>query len=494
MSEIKYQSTRSKTENKTFAEAVIQGISPDGGLYVPTQFPKFDIHCSDFLAMSYPQLAESIFKPYMPELTTATIKSNVNSAYDTKFSSDDIAPLKTLGEGSFIELFHGKTQAFKDMALSILPYFMLTSIAHTKSEESVLILTATSGDTGKAALEGFADVSGIDIAVFYPTDGVSDIQKKQMTTQTGDNVHVFGINGNFDDAQTAVKTLFNDEDLKALLGERGYRFSSANSINIGRLLPQIIYYFNSYKLLVKAGTIALGAPINICVPTGNFGNLLAAYYAMHMGLPVHQFICASNQNHILTDFINTGIYDTNRAFHTTTSPSMDILISSNLERLLYHLSGGDTEQIQQLMNGLKTSGRYEVSPMIKAKLDSFYGGYADEAKTQLEIKTTFTQDHYLIDPHTAVAYSVYKDYVKATGDHTHTLIAATASPYKFADSVLEALGHDATEGTPFDRIRKLSEITGTEIPKEIAALESAEVKHGGTIEKTEIRSTVAGLL
>ncbi len=494
MSEIKYQSTRMKTENRTFTEAVLQGISPDGGLYVPTHFPKLDIHSTEFTTMDYQQLAESIFTPFMSELSSDMIQSDVKNAYDTKFKSSDIVPIRTLGEASFIELFHGKTQAFKDMALSILPYFMLTSIAHNKSEDSVLILTATSGDTGKAALEGFADVPGIDIAVFYPTDGVSDIQKKQMTTQSGDNVHVFGINGNFDDAQTAVKTLFNDEELKALLGERGYRFSSANSINIGRLLPQIIYYFNSYKLLVNAGTVKLGDAINICVPTGNFGNLLAAYYAMQMGLPVHKFICASNQNHILTDFINTGIYNTNRAFHTTTSPSMDILISSNLERLLYHLSGGDTDLIQHLMNELKSSGKYEVPSSIKAALEQFYGGYADESKTQLEIKTTFTQEHYLIDPHTAVAYSVYKDYVKATDDHTHTLIAATASPYKFADSVLEALGHDASEGTPFDRIRKLSEITGTVIPKEIAALESAEVKHDGTIEKAEIRSTVAGLL
>lgn len=494
MQVLKYNSTRSKGEFLTFSEAVVKGIAPDGGLYVPTFFPNIDIHDPELIKMDYVTLAKKILGLYLVDFTEAELTACVESAYDSKFNTPDIAPVHTIGQASFIELFHGKTLAFKDMALSILPYLMKTGASKTQMHEEIVILTATSGDTGKAALEGFADVEGVKIIVFYPTDGVSDVQKKQMTSQEGSNVSVLGITGNFDDAQNAVKALFLDESLGKELKDKGFVFSSANSINIGRLLPQIVYYVNAYLALVREGTIKLGDAVNITVPTGNFGNILAAYYAKAMGLPFKTFICASNENHVLTDFINTGVYDINRPFETTNSPSMDILISSNLERFLYAISGGNSEVVSDLMRGLKANGRYQINEIMIENMSDFVGGYASDAEAVDTIRSLYENHGYVLDTHTAVAYKVYADYVRETGDQTQTLIASTASPFKFLDSVAEGLGIDTTGIEAFDLMEVVAKKAGLTIPEPVVGLKDKPVLHPKTIDKLTIKEEVIAII
>lgn len=473
-SKVSYISTRSSDYSSAvpFSKAVLEGIASDGGLFVPTFFPKIHIEEPEWMQLDYQGLAKKILKLYLDDFTDAQVDECVESAYDFKFTSPKIAPVSQIGKTGFIELYHGKTLAFKDMALSILPHFMQTSRHINAVKDRILVLTATSGDTGKAALEGFADVQGMDIMVFYPTDGVSEIQKKQMITQSGSNVHVYGIRGNFDDAQNGVKAIFADAALKTHLKTNNVVLSSANSINIGRLLPQIVYYVHAYLELIRAKSVSLGDAVNIAVPTGNFGNILAAYYAKKMGMPFKNFICASNVNHVLTDFIKTGRYDINRDFKTTQSPSMDILISSNLERFLYELSGRSHVVVSELMHDLKQSGVYEITENMHGAMHDFYAGYADDSESITTIHELFKSHGYVVDPHTAIAYKVYKDYVKETGDDAVTLIASTASPFKFADSVAEGIDAriDSTTLDAFEVIASLSKTTGLSVPDSIAQL------------------------
>jgi len=494
MSTLHFNSTRSGNEKLSFAQAVVKGIASDGGLFVPSEIPEMNFMDPKLGDLSYQDLAKKVLGLFATDFTQQEIEACIHSAYDEKFRDSRIAPIHTCGNASFIELYHGKTLAFKDMALSILPHFMKTSAAKLGTKEDIVILAATSGDTGKAALEGFADVDGVKIVVFYPTDGVSDVQKRQMITQEGENVHVFGINGNFDDAQNGVKTIFTDEDYKAELKKQGYILSSANSINIGRLVPQIVYYIYSYFNLVKEEKITLGDSINVVVPTGNFGNILAAYYAKEMGLPIKNFICASNTNHVLTDFFITGKYDLNRSFIPTVSPSMDILISSNLERFLYAISGGDDTTISNLMNDLKTKGHYEISAQMKENMKNFYGGFADDDMTIEAIDKLNQTFNYAVDTHTAVAYKVYEDYVENTGDQTHTLIASTASPFKFPRSVLEGLGEKVDGLNDFELVELLSQKTNVEIPEPIKNLDQRPILHSGICDKTELNKVIVDAL
>lgn len=494
MSTLHFKSTRSDAEKLTFAEAVVKGIASDGGLFVPTEIPQLNFLDEDMGKLSYQELAKIILSKFATDFTPEELNACVYSAYNEKFRDARIAPIHTCGTASFIELYHGKTLAFKDMALSILPHFMKTSAKKLGTKEDIVILAATSGDTGKAALEGFADVEGVEIVVFYPTDGVSDVQKRQMITQEGDNTHVFGINGNFDDAQSGVKMIFTDEQYKAELKKKGYILSSANSINIGRLVPQIVYYVYSYYALVNEGTVKMGEEINVVVPTGNFGNILAAYYAKQMGLPVKNFICASNTNNVLTDFFNTGKYDLDRSFIPTVSPSMDILISSNLERFLYAISGSDDSTIAALMSDLKDKGVYEISPEMKDNMKNFFGGYADDIKTVDAIRELFNAFGYTVDTHTAVAYQVYADYVEKTGDKTQTLIASTASPFKFPRSVLEGLGEDVSAYNDFELVELLSEKAELVIPAPIKDIDKRPVLHSGICDKAELHKVVLDVL
>ncbi|MBR5741912.1 MAG: threonine synthase, partial [Firmicutes bacterium] len=441
---MRYESTRGSLNRITASGAVLRGIAEDKGLYVPERIPDPFLKPAllDRLAgMPYPEVARRILPALLTDYNFNEIDRAVKGAYECgKFSAPEIAPVKKAGDAYFLELYHGKTAAFKDMALSILPYLLREAAKKKGETDTICILTATSGDTGKAALEGFADVPGTEICVFYPETGVSEVQKRQMITQDGANTHVFGIRGNFDDAQTGVKKMFTDPAFGAELAAKGYKFSSANSINIGRLVPQVVYYVWAYLQLVKRGAIKAGDAINFVVPTGNFGNILAGWYAKKLGLPVRKFVCASNENKVLTDFLNTGVYDIkDRAFRVTTSPSMDILISSNLERLLFHLSGNDGDEIRRLMTALETEKRYEVSERIRAGLADFTGGFADMAATEETIRTYWERDGYLMDTHTAVAASVYDAYRADTGDETPTVIVSTASPYKFAEAVSRAI-------------------------------------------------------
>jgi len=494
MSDLYYSSTRSNEEKLNFSQAVVRGIAPDGGLYVPSEFPQVNMEELAKGELTYQELAQKVLGLFVKDFSETEMKDCVYGAYDNKFRTEEIVPLKTCGDASFIELYHGKTLAFKDMALSILPYLLKTAARKLETKEKIVILTATSGDTGKAALEGFADVEGTEILVFYPTDGVSDVQKRQMTTQEGANTHVCGISGNFDDAQSGVKNIFMNSDFKAALKEKGYVFSSANSINIGRLVPQIVYYMSSYLKLVKSNKIQLGDSINVVVPTGNFGNILAAYYAKNMGLPVQKFICASNKNNVLTDFIETGVYSLDRAFNTTITPSMDILISSNLERFLYEISGHDPKCVSGLMNDLKEKGKYEISDSMKKNMDAFYGGFVDDDKTIETIKDLYDQYEYVVDTHTAVGYRVYEDYVKATGDTRHTLIASTASPFKFTRSVVDGIGIDSKSNNDFELIDILAEKTGLSVPESIQGLADRPIYHKTTCEKTEMKKVVEEIL
>ena len=493
-----YRSTRNNNISVTSAKAIAQGLSEEGGLFVPESIPK--LTKDDILALcdkSYPQRAFEIFRRYLTDFTDEEINYCVNGAYSSKnFDSENISEISHLLTGTYIlELWHGPTCAFKDMALQILPYLLTCSAKKVIDGKDIAILVATSGDTGKAALEGFKDVEGTSITVFYPEDGVSDMQKRQMTTQEGGNVNVCAVKGNFDDCQNGVKAIFTDERLKSELDKMGITFSSANSINWGRLSPQIVYYISVYASLIESGEIGYGEKINIVVPTGNFGNILAAYYAKEMGLPVNKLICASNSNNVLTDFINTGIYDRNRHFYTTISPSMDILISSNLERLLYHLTGGNDKQIAEWFGKLAKDGKYEVTDDVRSKVkDIFYAGYCDDDATKSAIRQAFDEYSYLMDTHTGVAYKVYCDYKAATGDNTKTVIASTANPYKFGKAVYEAVGGNTDGMDEFAIIEKLEEHTSTQMPAPLAATKTKAVRFTNSVGKEGMSQVVLDFL
>lgn len=495
---MKYNSTRSNSTVVSASQAISQGISAEGGLFVPQELPKYSLNEIQNLAkLDYKGRAKKILADFLSDFTESEISESVDAAYaDEKFGGSNPAPITCLkndrNNAYILELWHGPTSAFKDMALQILPHLLTKSMHKVHDGKEAVILVATSGDTGKAALEGFKDVDGTRIMVFYPVNGVSPMQKRQMTTQKGENVNVFAIEGNFDDAQTGVKWIFTNDEIKAKLADNNMLFSSANSINWGRLLPQIVYYFSAYCELLNAGKISAGDKVNITVPTGNFGNILAAFYAMNMGLPVKRFICASNANNVLTDFLATGTYNRNREFYTTMSPSMDILISSNLERLLYHLTGGDDATISSWMKSLSETGIYTVDDSVKEKLgELFYGGYCDDKGTQETIKMVYDREHYLCDTHTAVAVNVYDQYVEKTGDRdTPTIIASTASPYKFAKNVLGAITPEAVTEDEFATVMKLSEISGTDVPKPLAELKDAEVRFSTTCAADEMKDVV----
>jgi len=478
-----YLSTRGGQKNISASEGIIKGIASDGGLFVPSFIDHLSLNPEVITTMNYGELTFEILKRFLTDFSEDIIKECIKKAYYSgKFDQAEPVNFKHLQDRTFLELYHGPTCAFKDMALTILPYLMSNAMTIKQIDKDIVILTATSGDTGKAALEGFASVDRIAIVVYYPKEGVSPIQERQMLTQQGQNTCVIGVDGNFDDTQTGVKKILNDPVLIQKLDAMGYHFSSANSINIGRLLPQIVYYYYSYAEMVQKGTIANGDLLNFVVPTGNFGDILAGYYAKKLGLPINRLICASNSNNILTDFFKTGVYDRNRPFHKTTSPSMDILISSNLERLLYDLYDGDTKIIAQLMADLNEKGQYRVSDAVKKQLDdSFYANFADENKTAEEIKKRYTEDGYLIDPHTAVASAVYNTYLEETQDLTKTVVLSTASPYKFATTVYKSLFGSLPEGkSDFDILKDLSEKTKTSIPKNLQNLDQKELLHHGT--------------
>ena len=498
-----YHSTLNKDKKVTSAQAIAQGIADDGGLFVPEVFPEIsDNEMKELLNGDYKSRAKLIFGKYLTDFTSDEIDECVEKAYTAeKFESANPAPLHRCtyngNEINVLELWHGPTSAFKDMALQILPHLLTKSLKKTYDGKEAVILVATSGDTGKAALEGFKDVDGTKIIVFYPESGVSPMQKHQMCTQEGKNVCVCAIKGNFDDAQTGVKTIFTDDNMKDKLTNNNMLFSSANSINWGRPLPQIVYYFSAYCELLKSGRISLGDKVNITVPTGNFGNILASYYAYRMGLPVNKFICASNKNNVLTDFINTGVYDKQRDFHTTISPSMDILISSNLERLLYDISGCDDKLISDLMKKLSEDGKYEICDEMKSKVsDLFYAGFCDDEKTQATIKECSKQYGYVIDTHTAVGKAVHDEYIEKTGDITKTVIASTASPFKFNQSVLIAMGgFEAVAGkNEFDLLDELSEKSGMSIPKSLAELKTKKRVFDLVCEKEQMQQIVSDFL
>ena len=489
-----YTSTRQKLDNITATKAILQGISNEGGLFVPTSVPKMDFSLEELSTWSYQEVAYRVMRLFFDDIKDEDLKDCINHAYDSKFDTTEIAPLVHTNSGNFLELFHGPTIAFKDMALSILPYLMLTSKRYNGEEKDIVILTATSGDTGKAALEGFANVKGTKIIVFFPQDGVSQVQKQQMLTTEGDNTFVVGVKGNFDDCQSTVKEIFGDKEFAKELANKNYQFSSANSINVGRLIPQVAYYFAAYGKMVRDGKLKAGEVMNVVVPTGNFGNILASYYAKQMGLPVGKMICASNKNKVLFDFFKSGTYDRNREFFLTESPSMDILISSNLERLLYHISGNNSEVVNELMAGLKKDGKYTITDAMRENLKDFYGGYADDDKTKAYIKKVFDEEGYLMDTHTAVAYAVYDEYLKATHDETPTVIVSTASPYKFTHSVMTAVDAKYDEISDFELLGKMQELTKGKMPKAMDGIETRPILHKTVCEVNEMKQVVDGFL
>jgi threonine synthase len=490
---LKYKSTRGG-DTVNCVEAIIKGIADDGGLYVPEEIPKLDKKLSDLKGMDYKELAKYIIGKFFPDFTEEEISNCVYGAYDEKFSKEEIVPIEAKGNANFLELYHGPTLAFKDMALSILPYFITTAMKKLDYKDEVVILTATSGDTGKAALEGFKDVKGTKIIVFYPKSGVSEVQERQMITQEGNNTFVVGIDGNFDDAQNGVKEAFNNAEFRKELKEHGYELSSANSINIGRLVPQVVYYVYGYVKMLESKKISDGEKINVAVPTGNFGNILAAFYAKKMGLPIDKLICASNENNVLFDFFQTGKYDRNRELKLTISPSMDILISSNLERLLYEISEGDSKKVSEMMNCLTERGSYKLDEEMKSKLSDFYGNFTSEDETIKMIKSVYEEYDYVIDTHTAVAYSSYKKYVDETSDDKQTLIASTASPFKFTRSVADSLEIDIKGKTDFELIYELSEKSGLTIPKSIYKIEERDILHDELCEKKQMKEKIKKLL
>lgn len=493
-----YTSTRDSSVRVSASKAIADGISPDGGLYIPTEIPKVSLsEIKELCAMDYIGRAKKILGLYLSDFSEEELSMCVSGAYKAgKFSSEKTAPTVKLHDNvNVLELFRGPTCAFKDMALQILPYLMTVSAEKNLDNKEIVILVATSGDTGKAALEGFKNVKGTKILVFYPDNGVSPMQKLQMTSQEGDNVGVCAIKGNFDDAQTGVKSIFTNKEILAKFEKNNLVFSSANSINWGRLAPQIVYYFSSYCDMVESGAVSFGESVNFVVPTGNFGNILAAYLAKEMGLPVKKLICASNANNILTDFIKTGVYDRNREFYTTVSPSMDILISSNLERLLYLLCGRNSDTVNEWFASLKETGRYEVSEEVKRKISEvFSAGFCDDEKTKATIKETYEKYGYLADTHTAVALAVLSDYLEETGDKTPVSVASTASPFKFSASVLSALGESSEELSEFETLEKLSLLTKVEAPEQLKSLKSKSVRFDKVINKDEMADAVFAML
>ena len=493
--QVLYKSTRGNEETVTASMAILKGLSDDGGLFVPTEIPALDVPMEKLAQMSYQEVAFEVMSRFLTDFTENELKNCISRAYDSKFDTVKIAPLHETDDHTFyLELLHGATIAFKDMALSILPHLMTTAAKKNQVKNEIVILTATSGDTGKAAMAGFADVPGTKIIVFYPKHGVSPIQEKQMVTQKGNNTYVVGITGNFDDAQTAVKKMFNDKEMAARLGEAGFQFSSANSINIGRLVPQIVYYVYAYATLVGQGKIRSGQEINVVVPTGNFGNILAAFYAKKMGLPVNKLICASNENKVLYDFFRTGTYDRKREFMLTSSPSMDILISSNLERLIYRIAGNDAVKCAQLMQSLSGNGEYTITDEMRAQLADFYGNFCSEEETTETICRVYKESNYVIDTHTAVAAGVYEKYVKETKDVRPTVIASTASPFKFTRSVMDAISTDNDNLDDFSLVDKLSEMSGVKVPKAVEEIRSAPVLHDRIVDAPDMPAAVLDIL
>ena len=492
---VMYSSTRNADVKYRASEAILKGLADDGGLFVPDSIPALDVSMDELAKMSYQETAYEVMKLFLSDFTEEELKGCIEKAYDSKFDTPEIAPLVLADGAYYLELFHGSTIAFKDMALSILPYLLTTSAKKNQVKNDIVILTATSGDTGKAALAGFADVPGTKIIVFYPKNGVSPIQEKQMVTQKGDNTFVVGIHGNFDQAQTGVKQMFNDKNLAKQLGDAGFQFSSANSINIGRLVPQVVYYVYAYAKLYANGAIAKDEKINVVVPTGNFGNILAAFYAKNMGVPIAKLICASNENKVLFDFFRTGTYDRNRDFILTSSPSMDILISSNLERLIYRIAGNDAAKNAELMKSLSTTGKYEITPEMKALLDDFYGNYTSEQETADVIADLYEKTGYIIDTHTAVAAGVYHKYKAETKDtETKTVIASTASPFKFTRSVMDAIDKKYDSMSDFELVDELSRIGNVAVPQAIEDIRSAAVLHDTVCEVDEMPDVVKKFL
>ena len=491
-----YSSTRNAKEKVTASQAILKGLADDGGLFVPDRIPSLDVTIDELADMNYQETAYAVMKQFLTDFTEEELKDCIQKAYDSKFDTKEIAPLVESDDAYYLELFHGPTIAFKDMALSILPHLLITAARKNQVKNDIVILTATSGDTGKAALAGFADVKGTKIIVFYPKNGVSPIQEKQMVTQKGDNTYVVGIHGNFDQAQTGVKKMFQDKELAAQMDAAGFQFSSANSINIGRLVPQIAYYVYAYAKLYKKGEIAKNEKINVVVPTGNFGNILAAFYAKNMGLPIAKLICASNENKVLFDFFRTGTYDKNREFMLTSSPSMDILISSNLERLIYRIAGNDAAKNKELMTALTSDGAYAITEEMKEQLADFYGNYTSEAETAKVICDLYDKTGYVIDTHTAVAAGVYKKYKEETKDtETKTVIASTASPFKFTRSVMDAIDKEKYDSmTDFELVDELSRIGHVAVPKAIEEIRTAKVLHDTVCEVAEMPEVVKKFL
>ncbi len=492
--EILYSSTRNSAVKLTASQAILKGLADDGGLFVPNHIPALTCSMQELTGKSYQEIAYEVMKLFLTDFTEEELRNCIRCAYDLKFDTEVIAPIVEAEGTYYLELFHGATIAFKDMALSILPHLMITSAKKNHVENEIVILTATSGDTGKAALAGFAGVQGTRIIVFYPKNGVSPIQEKQMVTQEGDNTLVVGIHGNFDDAQTGVKALFNDKELAEEMAAAGLQFSSANSINIGRLVPQVVYYVYAYAKLLEEGKLLDGQRMNVVVPTGNFGNILAAYYAKQMGVPIGRLICASNENKVLYDFFANGKYDRNREFVLTSSPSMDILISSNLERLIYRIAGEDAARNAQLMEQLARTGSYEITEQMKAALADFYGNYASEEETAGRIRAMYENTGYVLDTHTAVASAVYQKYVEDTKDETVTVIASTASPFKFPRSVMNAIDGKYDTMTDFELIDELSKISNVDVPEAVVKIRTAPVIHDHVCDKTEMKQVVKHFL
>lgn len=494
MEEILYGSTRGGEKNVTASQAILKGLAEDGGLFMPDRIPVFDFDIEDLTGVSYQETACRVMRLFLTDYTEEELRFCVDSAYDAKFDTEEIAPLSRADGAYYLELFHGKTIAFKDMALSILPYLMTAAAQKNGVTNTIEILTATSGDTGKAAMAGFADVPGTGIIVFYPRGGVSRFQELQMLTQKGENTAVVSIHGNFDDAQTAVKNIFGDRAFQERLAGRQIQLSSANSINIGRLVPQIVYYVWSYLKLRETEEIAAGERINVCVPTGNFGNILAAYFAKRMGLPVKTLICASNDNRVLFDFFRIGRYDRNREFLLTTSPSMDILISSNLERLIYLSCGADAATNRVMMRQLKSVGRYVVTEEMRQNMKDFVGNYADQEEVAARIRELYEKTGYVIDTHTAVASAVYEKYRAETKDETKTVIASTASPFKFSRAVMEAIRGELGELDDWEVLDLLKTTAGIPLPPAVEEIRDAEIRHRRECDPAGMEEAVAEIL
>lgn len=489
-----YKSTRNSNLKVTASEAILKGLAPDRGLFVPEKLPVLGKSMEELKDLNYQDTAYEVMKCFLTDFTEEELRNCIEKAYDSKFDDEAIAPLVKVEDTYYLELFHGATIAFKDMALSILPHLMTTSAKKNQVKNEIVILTATSGDTGKAAMAGFADVEGTRIIVFYPKNGVSKVQELQMRTQKGANVDVVAIHGNFDNAQSGVKQMFEDQELAKELADKGYQFSSANSINIGRLVPQVAYYVYAYTKLLANGEIKDGEKINVVVPTGNFGNILAAYYAKNLGVPIAKLICASNDNKVLYDFFQTGTYDKNREFVLTSSPSMDILISSNLERLIYLICGEDSEKTKELMEELKTTGKYTITPEMKEKLADFAAGYSTEEQTAESIRKTYEKTGYVMDTHTAVASHVSDQYREQSKDTTKCVIASTASPYKFVKSVMSAIDAENANADEFDLLPKLQEVSGVPMPQAIKDILDAKVLHDLECDADKMKETVKGIL